>query len=312
MATTTNSDVIINNTLAQTAYFERVQDVVDVFNGASQGGLRLVNESIPGDLRKASYYELGGEIAHRDVNSTDAVTAERIGMTEHVGVKTPFRFGPFSATEEAFKRRGRSVEEFSMLVGASYADAEMAGQIRYAVAAVTAAIGSNAAMNVSAAASDGRKLVTKALRPMGDQYGRLKILCMDSATYFDLVDTSIDNKLFTEADQSIYGGTPGTMGLPVLVSDRMAANTILALQPSAVTITVSQAPEFRSYAVNDRENLMINWRAEGAMNIDALGYSYNESAGINPNLATLGAAANWSKVATSNKMTAGVVINIGP
>lgn len=51
-------------------------------------------------------------------------------------------------------------------------------------------------------------------------------------------------------------------------------------------------------------------RAEGVFNLDILGYSYKETAGANPNLDTLAATANWTKYATSNKNTAGVIFDI--
>ena len=47
------------------------------------------------------------------------------------------------------------------------------------------------------------------------------------------------------------------------------------------------------------------------MNIDVLGYSWNETAGgANPTLAAVGSAANWKKHANSDKVTAGVMINL--
>lgn len=41
MATTVNSDLIIYNDEAQTAYLERIQDNLDVFNASSNGATRL-------------------------------------------------------------------------------------------------------------------------------------------------------------------------------------------------------------------------------------------------------------------------------
>lgn len=64
------------------------------------------------------------------------------------------------------------------------------------------------------------------------------------------------------------------------------------------------------YQDNTKENLVIGVRAEGAFNLNVLGYSYKDTAGANPNLATLGATANWEKYATSDKNTAGVILNI--
>lgn len=311
MATTTSQNVIIYNELAQTAYLERIQDNLNVFNKASNGCILLRDENIQGDFRKQSFYKIGGSIEHRDVNGTGAVTNKAIAMGEMVGVKIPFKYGPYAITEEAMKRRARSVEEFSMLVGQDYADALIDGYFKFATAGAIAAIGANAAMNATASISaDHKKVLTKGMRKFGDKFGRIGLWVMDSAVYFDLIDDAITNKVFESEDQIIYGGTPATMGKPVLVTDKAKANTILGLQPGAITLTNSQLPGFRAYDINSEENLGIGIRAEGTFNLDLLGYSYKETAGANPNLATIGTGGNWEKYATSDKNTAGVLINL--
>lgn len=313
MATTVNSDLVIYNDLAQTAYLERIQDVLDIFNTSSAGALRLVNESIEGNLRKRSFYTIGGELVHRDVNSEAVVTGTKIGAGETVGVKSPWKYGPYETTEEAFKRRARSPEEFSQLVGVDMADATLAYYIQVAFAALNAAIGANANMTVAADwAADGKKVLTKGLRTFGDRFNRVALFGMDSTTYFDLVDQAIDNKVYEEAGVVIYGGQPGTMGKPVLVSDRIPADAIFGLQAGAITLTESQPPGVRSYPINDQENLALGYRGEGVVSLDLMGYSWDETAGVNPDLAALGTGANWPKHATSDKLTAGVKIDLTP
>ena len=312
MATTVNSDMIVYNDLAQTAYLERIQDVMDIFNGSSNGAIILDNELIEGDLRKRAFYKLGGSIAHRDVNSVATIAGQKIGSGEMVGVKVPFKYGPYETTEEAFKRRARSPEEFSELVGQDYADAVLEGYIQYAMAALKASIGANANMVAAASfATDGKKALTKGMRKFGDRFGRIALWTMDSATYFDMVAQAITEKVYEEAGVVIYGGQPGTMGKPVLVSDTIPAETIFGLQAGAVKITESQAPGFRSYNIDNQENLAMGFRAEGTFNMDLLGYSWKDSTGgVNPNLAAIGAGANWTKYATSDKVTAGVLIDL--
>lgn len=312
MATTVNSDLIIYNDLAQTAYLERIQDVIDVFNASSNGAIIFDNELIEGDLRKRSFYKIGGAMEHRDVNSSSTVTGKKIGAAEMVGVKVPFKYGPYETTEEAFKRRARSPEEFSELLGQDYADAVLEGYVQYAMAALMASIGSNADMVAAASfATDGKKALTKGMRKFGDRFGRIALWTMDSATYFDMVDQAITEKIYEEAGVVIYGGQPGTMGKPVLVADSMPAETIFGLQSGAVKVTESQASGFRSYNIDNQENLAIGFRAEGTFNLDVMGYSWKDSTGgVNPNLAAVGAAANWNKYATSNKATAGVLIDL--
>ncbi|CAK7070117.1 MAG: hypothetical protein KER_03080 [Kerstersia gyiorum] len=311
MPTTVNSDLIIYNDLAQTAYLERIQEVIEIFNASSAGALVLRNELIEGDMRKRAFYKIGGSLEHRNVNSTDPVTGKKIGADEAVGIKTPWKYGPYETTEEAFKRRARNPEEFSMLVGQDMADAALDYFIQAAFAGLGAAIGANAAMVASGSfAVDHKKVLTKGMRKFGDRFNRIALFAMDSATYFDLVDDSIDQKIFEEAGVVVYGGTPGTMGKPVLVSDKVPADQIFGLQAGAVTVTESQAPGLRSYPINDQENLGVGFRAEGTFNLDLMGYSWKDTAGVNPDLATLGAGANWRKHATSDKVTAGVLINL--
>ncbi len=158
MATTVNSDLVIYNDEAQTAYLERVQDNLDVFNASSNGAIVLDNELIEGDFRKRSFYKnwrLAGA-SRRQLRRQG--TAKKIGAGEAVGVKAPWKYGPYQTTEEAFKRRGRPVDEFSQIIGADVADATLEGFIQYATAALRAAISSNAGMVVTAnIETDGKK-----------------------------------------------------------------------------------------------------------------------------------------------------------
>jgi uncharacterized protein YjdB len=313
--TTVNSDLIIYNQLAQTAYLERIQDVLDVFNAASNGAILLQNELIEGDLSKSAFYKIGGTLEHRDVNSTSPVSPAPISADEMVGVKVPWKYGPYASTEEAFKRRARSVNEFSMIVGQDLADASIDYFIESAFAALLAAIGDNPDMVASGSfATDHKKVLTRGMRTFGDRFGRIRLFAMNSDAYFDLVDDAIDEKIFNEADVVIYGGQPGTMGKPTLVSDKIPADSIFGLQAGAVQVKESQAPGFRSFNIDDQENLAVGIRAEGVFNLELLGYSWNSDgsppAPLNPNLVQIGTGANWRKHATSNKATAGTLIQL--
>ena len=307
---TVNTDVIIYNDLVQTAYLERIQDNIDVFGGSSNGAISIRNELIEGDFRKQAFYQFDGSVSHRDVNSDSPVDAYKIGAEEMVSVKCPWKFGPFKTTKEAFKRRMRSPEEFSLVVGMKMADATMSYWIEAALASLDAAIDGDMRVDGSVKAS-GKKIFTKGLRKMGDKFERIALLAMHSTTFFDVVDEAIDNKIFNEADIVIYGGQPGTMGKPILVTDKCATDKIFGLQPGAVSIVESQAPETVQYDILSEENISIGYRAEGAFNMELLGYSWEPiGGGNNPNLTNLGTADNWEKYASSDKATAGFVIDL--
>lgn len=315
MGTTVNNDTRIYDAVAQTSYLERIQDVLEVFNQNSAGAINLRSDAISGDFTRSAIYKIGGKIEHRDVNSTASVEEQKIGTDESIGVKVPWKYGPYSATEEAFKRRGRSVDEFYQLVGKDAADAVLAGFIEHAFVSLDAAISSNPDMVATGSfATDHKKVLTKGLRKLGDRRDRIVVFAMDSTAYSDLVDDAIDQKIFEETGVVIYGGLPGTMGKPVLVSDKIPANKIFGLQAGAIEVVESQAPGFRSYEENGKENLSIGYRAEGTFNLKILGYSWNTNGATpapgNPTLAQLGSGANWYKYALDNKSTAGVVINL--
>lgn len=311
MATTVNSDLVIYNDTAQTAYLERNMDNLAVFNENSRAAIGLNSELIEGDLKLRSFYKVGGSIADRDVNSTATVAGTKIAADEMVSVKVPWKYGPYETTEEAFKRRARSPEEFSEIIGQDMADATMAGWIGYALNALQGAIGSNAGMNVSGElATEGKKVLTKGLRTMGDKASSIAIWVMDSTSYFDIVDEAIDNKLYEEAGVVVYGGTPGTLGKPVLVTDQCPAAKIFGLVAGAVMVTESQAPGMRSYMIDNQENLAIGFRAEGTANVEVLGYKWKTKTNVNPSAASLATTTNWEKYATSDKATAGFIITL--
>ena len=312
MATTVNNDMVIYNRLAQTAYLERLQDNLDVFNAASNGAIVYRSEVIEGDFDKKAFYKVGGSIEHRDVNSTSAVTPKKIGSGESIGVKCPYKYGPYASTEEAFNRRARTPEEFAMLVGQDMADALMEGRLQYALAALDAAIGGNAAMVAEGSiAVDGRKALTRGMRKFGDRFSRIGLWVMNSDTYFDIIDDALTNQVYGESEIVIYGGLPGTLGKPVLVSDKVPTDKAFGLQGGAIQVVESQAPGFRAYDINDQENLAIGIRGEGTFNLELLGYSWKDDVGgANPTLAAIGAAANWKKHAGSDKMTAGVLLDL--
>lgn len=313
MGTTVNKDMVIYNQTAQTAFLERRQDNIDVFNNMSNGAIVLESNIIQGNFTQTSFYKLGGEIVHRDVNSTAKVTPDIIGMGEQVGVKVPYKYGPYASTEEAFKRRARSPEEFAYVIGQDLADATSAGHLLYGVGALTGAILSNPAMNVKGnIAVDGRKALTRAMRTYGDKFNRVALWVMNSDTYFDIVDEALTNQIYSEGEIIVYGGLPGTMGRPVLVTDMIDQEVSFGLQAGALKIIESQMPGFRIWDINDEENMAIGARAEGTFNLELLGYSYKMSEGENPDINKLKAKTSWEKHAKSNKLTAGVLIELTP
>lgn len=134
---------------------------------------------------------------------------------------------------------------------------------------------------------------------------------MHSSTYLDFIDKAISDNIFNEAGIVVYGGDAGTMGKPVVVTDQCNSNYIYGLQRGAIICTESQAPVNISQPITDQENIALRYRAEGAFNLEVMGYSWDPTAGgANPTDAALALAANWDQHATSDKSTAGFKIDL--
>jgi len=184
--------------------------------------------------------ETDADLSARLLDALDRLPPESFTV-KAVSVKAPWKYGPYETTEEAFKRRGRSVDEFSEVIGTDVADATLEGYVKYGLKALTAAIGANADMVVTAdIETDGKKTLTRGLRKYGDKFNRVVLFVMHSAPYFDIVDEAIANKIYEEAGVVVYGGQPGTLGKPVLVTDTMDADAILGLVAGAVTFGASR------------------------------------------------------------------------
>lgn len=308
MANSLPSDFKVYDDLAQTNYMERIQENIDLFNAQSNGAIVLRSESIVGDESKRAFYNDTGDVSHRDVTSNSAVSTTAITGDEHVTVKTPWKYGPYSITEESYKRRGVDPSLFYSQMGQAAADHTKEYFVTAALASLGAAINAGG-MTATGSIADKKGLIN-GLRKFGDRFNRVALWVMSSDVFFDVVQGAITDKIYEEAGMVVYGGQPGTLGKPVLVSDEVddSPNYVYALQRGAIQIVESQPPGFRSYEDNSTENLALAYRAEGAFNVDALGYSWTGTA--NPNLAALGTQGNWAQDAASDKNTAGVQITL--
>lgn len=310
--TTTNKDFINYNQTATTTYYEGIQDNLNAFNSATRGAIVLDSMVKLGDFTQASFFNLNGKMQHRDVNSTEKAAHSKIGMEELVTPKVPWKFGIFSATEESFKRKGLNAGSFAALVGQNAAQAQIENYLDHALGALQAALtGNNMVAKVDPTKGGApQKQLTAGLRKLGDRAERIVCFIMNSADHFDFIDKSIDNKVYEEAGTVVYGGSPGTLNRPVLVTDKCPAGKIFGLQVGAVTITESQETKFVFFPITDQENLAMGYRGEGTFNIEVMGYSYQVSQGNNPRLDIISAPASWKKVAVSDKATAGIIVDL--
>lgn len=306
---------------------EVLQQNTEVFNGASGGAVRLVTASLRGDFDKQSFMKkvTGGTVTHRDITSTAAVTPAKMEQGELVAPKINRRIGPNSNTLDAWKKIEADPQMFSFYYGQQVAEDVAADWLNTLVLAGVTCMETEANMVYDATGETDPKLRTeylvRGLKKLGDKAQRVRAWVMHSNTFYDLVESQILDKVTNVADAVIYGGAPGTLNRPVIVTDSPAlveadgvssgvdAYKVLGLTDEALVATQSEDQNILSDTELGRENIVMTIQGEYAFNTRVKGFSYT-AVTINPDDAALGTGANWAFAMHDQKLGPGVLIRV--
>ena len=319
MAIGTKDDFKLHNALALGSYLEELKQNSDIFNGASNGAIRMTSDGLIGDFSEEDFIkEMSSAkvIKHRDPSALGAITPEKFEEDTKISPKLN-TYAYLSQTWDAFKKKGQSAEQFSVLVGKAVAMAQIEWSCNTALAGVTGAISVNASMVLGDGTADIKYTdFPLIMGKFGDQLGSIKLLVMTGATYYNLMGTAVAEKLTNIAGATIMSASNPTFGIPVLVTDSpslgaTAGFNILCLADGAVTLINSEEVSMSTGVVRGKENLVLETQYEMATNIDVKGFGLSTAgiAIISPTTAQLQAKANWKQSATDIKNTAGVIFN---
>lgn len=309
-----------------------------VFNTGSRNTIRLVTNRTRGDYSQESFWGLiANLVSRRDPNSTSAATALAVPKAELIKIKVNRKVGPIDQTLDSFRKVGdpANLQALSFLLGTQIAKAMLVDQVDCALRAVTAALAGQSAntldKSIGGSPTAGKTLTTailvEALAKMGDAANRVVCWVMHSKQYFDLVQyqTNPSNNGDPVANAVVMGGTPATLGRPVIITDSAGlqyADTdaspqttvnyfVLGLVADAVTVEDSEEELFHTEIVSGLENLVLRMQGEFAYNLGCKGFKFNlgtSPMAINPTNAQLATSSNWTKAVTSGKDLSGVVI----
>jgi hypothetical protein len=105
MAAGKASDFKVYNEYVNGRINELLAQMGDVFNGASNGALRLTTQSRKGDYDYTSLFSnVSGLAARRDTTSVGAQTDTAMTQDEHVKVKLNRKIIPVAQTRDAFRK----------------------------------------------------------------------------------------------------------------------------------------------------------------------------------------------------------------
>jgi hypothetical protein len=186
---------------------------------------------------------------------------------------------------------------------------------------VTTAIGTQSSLVTSVLTETATKLkaeyLIRSMAKMGDRSQRIRAWVMHSKPWFDLMEGQVSGGATNIADVVIYGGAPGTLGRPVIVTDSpylvnldsdgdAESYNVLGLTDSAVVLNQSEDESILSDTVLGKENIIMQYQGEYAYNLRIKGFAYDGSA--NPNDATIGTSASWDFLMHDVKMGPGVLL----
>lgn len=315
MANNTVSNFTIYDEYYQTAMLEALAANLNVFNAASNGAIILRDQAITGNYVYETMFDLPDTVDHRDNTSVSGQTDLYLTDSEKVTVKTNLKYKPVKMTLDAWRKKGMTAQDYSTILGRANAGLKQQSLVSIATSILSAKLASVTALTHDISSDSANTLtvddLAQGLAKFGDAAQNIVCWVMHSKPYFNLVRQAIADKIYQEAGTVVYGGSPGTLGKPVIVTDAglFSDDSVpdyytLGLTAGAIELVQSEPDVVVTDLVTGEENLAYRIQGEFAVNIGVRGCTWDVSHGSsNPTLATLATASNWDAIYSSNVKT---------
>ncbi|BGD56162.1 TPA: major capsid protein [Pseudomonas aeruginosa] len=318
------SDMEVFNTYFMPATVETLAQMVERFNAASGGAILLTTDGFDGDFLQTSFYAgLAG--ARRRVNrygTNDSVTPVDLTQLKHNTVKVAGGFGPVRYEPSQMTWLRKPTAEGVEVASRYFAESLLQDQLNTAVAALVAAISNQGAattVDVSGTKRVDYIAVNDSHALFGDHSSQLIAQVMDGAQFHAFIGQNLTNaqQLF----QSNGVRVVDILGRLIVVTDAPALYTpevagpaapakrrVLSLTQGAATVHDARDLISNIETSNGKERIETTLQIDYSFGVGLRGYAWDvANGGASPDDAALSTGANWDKVATSVKHTAGVL-----
>jgi len=300
------------------ATIETLAQMIDKFNAASRGAIRLTTTGFDGDFLQESFFA-SIHAAQRRVdryasNGTPSVTD--LSQLKHSAVKVAGGFGPIRFEPSQLTWLSKPTAEGIEVASRNFAEALLKDQLNTAIAALVAAISnqSTAKNDVSATGGINYGAINTAHALFGDHSTSLVAQVMTGQVYHKLIGQNLTNtpQLFQAQNVQVVD----ILGKAVIVTDApslFATGTpdlqkVLSLTDSAAIVFDGGDIISNIQTNNGKERIETTMQVDYTFGLSLKGYTWDESnGGKSPTDAELATGSNWDKVATSIKHTAGVI-----
>lgn len=313
------SQMQVFNQYIMPATIETLGQMVQKFNQASAGSIRLTTDGFDGDFLQESFFA-AIHSAQRRVDryaAQAAATPTDLTQLKHSSVKVAGGFGPIRFEPSQLTWLNKPTAEGVEVASRNFAEALLADQLNTAILALRAAIANQAAAtnDVSATAGVTYSGLNGAHAKFGDRSGSIVANVMTGAVYHKLIGDNLTNsaQLFQSSNVRVVD----ILGKAVVVTDAPALRVagtpnkvyVLGLVDGAAVVHDAGDVISNIETSNGQTRIETTMQVDYTFGLGLKGYTWDEAnGGKSPSNAALGTGTNWDKVATDIKHTAGVVL----
>lgn len=312
------SHMINFNRYFMPAIIETVAQLVDKFNAASNGGIRLTTAGFNGDFLQESFWK-AIHSARRRVDryaANGAAAATNLEQIKKSGVKIAGGFGPILYEPAQMTWLEKPTAEAVEVVSRNFGEALVADQLNTAIAALVAAIGNQAGLvnDVSATVGISYAAFNNAHALFGDASPTLVCQVMNGTAMHKLIGANLTNaeRLYQSSNVNVFS----ILGKPVVVTDAPALYAagvpnklkVLSLADGAATVYDGGDVITNIDTTNGKDRIETTIQSDYTFGLALKGYTWDEvNGGKSPTDAEIATGTNWDLIASSTKHTAGVM-----
>lgn len=312
------SQMQVFNQYIMPATIETLSQMVDKFNEASRGTIRLTTGGFDGDFLQESFFA-GIHAAQRRVNryaGQSAASATDLTQLKKSSVKVAGGFGPIRFEPSQLTWLNKPTTEGIEVASRNFAEALLRDQLNTSIAALRAALANVAGVTNDVSGSGGinYQALNGAYAKFGDASSRIAANVMTGEVYHKLIGQNLSNaqQLF-KADSVLV---IDVLGRPAIVTDAPSlyvAGTpnkqfVLGLVEGAATVFDSSDLISNIQTTNGQTRIETTMQIDYSFGLGLKGFTWDETnGGKSPTDAALATGTNWDQVVTSVKDVAGVV-----
>lgn len=309
------SDMKVFDKYLVEATIETLGQMVDKFNGASNGAIVLTTQGFEGDfLHEAMWASVHSAQRRVDRYAAQAsASATALSQIDQTGVKIAGGFGPIKFEPAQLTWMLKNEAEAIEMASRNLAEAIMKDQLNSAIAALVAAIGNQSTAKNDATGADlSYSVMNGAHAKFGDRSGDIVANVINGAAYHQLIGQNLANaaNLFQAGGVTIVD----ILGKAVIVTDAPALSVsttgynALGLVPGAAIVHDGGDLITNTEVSNGQTRIEATLQADYTFGLALKGYAWDTTnGGKSPTDAEIATGSNWDKVATDIKHTAGVI-----